>query len=53
MKREPVFAYEFEGKRYDCGSRLGYLQATVEYGLNHSKLGKDFRKYLKEFAKTL
>jgi UTP--glucose-1-phosphate uridylyltransferase len=53
MKREPVFAYEFEGKRYDCGSKLGYLQATVEYGLNHKMLGADFRAYLKELASAL
>ncbi|MBS0613965.1 MAG: UTP--glucose-1-phosphate uridylyltransferase GalU [Proteobacteria bacterium] len=53
MKRENVYAYEFEGTRYDCGSKLGYLQATVEYGLNHNKLGKDFRAYLKELANSL
>jgi UTP--glucose-1-phosphate uridylyltransferase len=53
MTREPVFAYEFEGKRYDCGSKLGYLQATVEYGLKHPSLGADFNAYLKEFVKTL
>jgi len=46
MKREKVYAYRFEGKRYDCGSKLGYLQATVEYGLNHPKLGGSFRDYL-------
>jgi UTP--glucose-1-phosphate uridylyltransferase len=46
MKRQPVFAYEFEGKRYDCGSKLGYLQATVEYALNHEALGADFAQYL-------
>ena len=53
MLREPVYAYEFEGKRYDCGTKLGYLQATVEYGLKHPKLGKDFRNYLKGFAAGL
>ncbi|MGC4027796.1 MAG: UTP--glucose-1-phosphate uridylyltransferase GalU [Steroidobacteraceae bacterium] len=46
MKREKVYAYRFEGKRYDCGSKLGYLQATVEYGLNHAALGSPFREYL-------
>jgi UTP--glucose-1-phosphate uridylyltransferase len=50
MEREPVFAFEFEGKRYDCGSKLGYLQATVEYALNHPTLGGDFAKYLKEIV---
>jgi UTP--glucose-1-phosphate uridylyltransferase len=42
MQREPVYAFEFEGKRYDCGSKLGYLQATVEYGLKHPSLGAEF-----------
>jgi UTP--glucose-1-phosphate uridylyltransferase len=53
MLREPVYAYEFQGKRYDCGTKLGYLQATVEFGLKHPKLGPDFRAYLKEFATGL
>jgi len=47
MQREPVYAFEFEGIRYDCGSKLGYLQATVEYGLKHPSLGTDFAAYLK------
>jgi UTP--glucose-1-phosphate uridylyltransferase len=46
MREEAVYAYRFEGKRYDCGSKLGYLQATVEYALGHPALGRDFRKYL-------
>ncbi len=53
MLSESVYAYEFEGKRYDCGNKLGYLQATVEYGLNHKSLGKEFAAYLKEFVATL
>ncbi len=48
MREEAVYAYRFAGKRYDCGSKLGYLQATVEYALGHPALGKDFRKYLKQ-----
>jgi UTP--glucose-1-phosphate uridylyltransferase len=47
MREEAVYAYRFEGKRYDCGSKLGYLQATVEYGLGHPQLGRDFRRYLR------
>jgi UTP--glucose-1-phosphate uridylyltransferase len=47
---EPVIAYPFQGKRYDCGSKLGYLQATVEYGLAHPELGADFADYLKRLA---
>jgi len=41
-----VYAYRFTGKRYDCGNKLGYLQATVEYALGHPALGRSFRKYL-------
>jgi UTP--glucose-1-phosphate uridylyltransferase len=47
-EEENVYAFRFAGKRYDCGSKLGYLQATVEYGLKHPKLGRDFRAYLQE-----
>jgi UTP--glucose-1-phosphate uridylyltransferase len=47
MGEEAVYAYRFQGKRYDCGGKLGYLQATVEYALAHAALGKDFRHYLK------
>jgi UTP--glucose-1-phosphate uridylyltransferase len=47
MREEAVYAYRFEGKRYDCGSKLGYLQATVEYALGHPQLGREFRHYLK------
>lgn len=43
---EDVWAYRFEGHRYDCGSKLGYLQATVAYGLKHAELGGDFAAYL-------
>ena len=46
LDREYVYAYEFEGKRYDCGSKLGYLQATVEYALKHPELKDDFANYL-------
>ena len=43
---EAVYAYAFEGKRYDCGSKLGYLEATVEYGLKHRELGDQFARVL-------
>jgi UTP--glucose-1-phosphate uridylyltransferase len=43
---ETVYAYAFEGKRYDCGSKLGYLQATVELALKHEMLGRRFADYL-------
>jgi UTP--glucose-1-phosphate uridylyltransferase len=51
MGEEAVYAHRFEGKRYDCGSKLGYLQATVEYALAHRQLGREFGKYLHEVAK--
>ena len=44
---EQVLAYQFKGKRYDCGSKLGYLQATVEYTLMHPELEGVFREYLR------
>jgi UTP--glucose-1-phosphate uridylyltransferase len=50
MREEAVYAYRFKGKRYDCGSKLGYLQATVEYALGHPALGKDFKKYLRHLG---
>jgi UTP--glucose-1-phosphate uridylyltransferase len=52
LDKEPVYAYRFEGKRYDCGSKLGYLQATVEYGLRHPELGGPFAEYLEGLAAT-
>ena len=39
-------AYDFVGKRYDVGDKLGFLQATVEYGLRDDNLGADFKRYL-------
>jgi len=50
LAEEDVMAYEFEGKRYDCGDKLGYLTATVEYALKHPQLKKDFLKYLGSYC---
>ena len=47
LHKEQVLAYEFQGKRYDCGDKLGYLQATVEYALKHPQLSEGFCAYLK------
>jgi UTP--glucose-1-phosphate uridylyltransferase len=47
LKEQQVLAYAFDGIRYDCGSKLGYLQATVEYALKHSEVSEDFAAYLK------
>ncbi|MCO6442356.1 MAG: UTP--glucose-1-phosphate uridylyltransferase GalU [Nitrococcus mobilis] len=46
MEDEAVLAYEFRGTRYDCGDKLGYLQAQIEFGLKHAELGDAFREYL-------
>ena len=53
MNDQKVYSYAYTGKRYDCGSKLGYLTATVEYGVKHSELGKDFTAYLKEYVAGL
>ncbi|HEB80966.1 MAG TPA: UTP--glucose-1-phosphate uridylyltransferase, partial [Chromatiales bacterium] len=47
LESEPVLAYRFQGRRYDCGSKLGYLQATVEYARKHPELGPGFEAYLR------
>jgi UTP--glucose-1-phosphate uridylyltransferase len=47
LENEQVLAYEFHGKRYDCGNKLGYLEATVEYALEHPDVREQFRQYLK------
>jgi len=47
LDTNPVYAYTFEGTRYDCGSKLGYLEATVELALKHPTLGGPFREYLR------
>lgn len=46
LAEEDVFAYEFDGIRYDCGSKLGYLKATLAYALKHPEVGREFTKYL-------
>lgn len=46
LKEQQVLAYEFTGTRYDCGSKLGYLEATVEYALKHPEVSGEFSEYL-------
>lgn len=50
MKKEAVYAYSYKGVRYDCGSKEGFLQATVELALAHPEVGGQFREYLKSLA---
>ena len=47
MQEQQILAYRYEGTRYDCGSKLGYLQATIELGVRHPEVGKAFASYLK------
>ncbi|MDB5763508.1 MAG: galU2 [Herminiimonas sp.] len=50
LKQEAVLSYQFEGTRYDCGSKQGYLQATVQFALKHPEVKEEFRAFLKEMA---
>ncbi|EIJ42991.1 UTP-glucose-1-phosphate uridylyltransferase [Beggiatoa alba B18LD] len=52
LNEEKALAYQFQGTRYDCGSKLGYLMATVEYALKHPNLHEAFRTYLTNIART-
>src|SRR3569832_2845980 len=53
LLEEQVLAYQFSGKRYDCGDKLGYLEATVEYALRHPVLKERFADYLKGLTAQL
>ena len=48
LTEEDVYAMQFAGKRYDCGSKLGYLQATIAYALKHPEVAEDFKRYLQD-----
>ncbi|MGH8459804.1 MAG: UTP--glucose-1-phosphate uridylyltransferase, partial [Nevskiales bacterium] len=50
IQEQTVIAYEFEGTRYDCGSKLGYLKANVNFALEHPELHEEFREYLTELV---
>ncbi|MFV0372435.1 MAG: UTP--glucose-1-phosphate uridylyltransferase GalU [Azonexus sp.] len=52
LRREKVFAYRYRGIRYDCGSKLGFLQATVDLGEQHAEVGAEFAAWLRERART-
>ncbi len=53
LKNRPVYGVEFKGKRYDCGNKLGFLKAQIEFGLKHNEIGKDFKKYLKQVIRGI
>lgn len=48
LKEQRVLSYNFDGRRFDCGSKLGYLKAQVEFALEHKELGEDFRAYIEQ-----
>lgn len=50
IKEDKAYAYQFAGKRYDCGSKLGYLEATIAYALKHPELATDFKRSLETFV---
>ena len=50
LKEDPVFAYEYDGVRYDCGSKLGYLKASVDFALRHQEVGAEFTEYLRSWS---
>ena len=51
MADQPVRAFAFDGERFDCGSKLGYLKATVAYGLDHANGGEEFKSFLRTVAR--
>lgn len=52
LKEQGIYAYNFEGVRYDTGDKLGFLKATVEYALRHNQVKDDFKAYLKDIVDT-
>ena len=50
ITKEEVYAHEFNGKRFDCGSKLGFLKATIQYGLSHNELSEELKEYLKSLG---
>jgi len=50
MKQEEILAYRFAGKRFDCGSKLGFMKANIEFGLKHPEIAPDFAEYLKNLT---
>ncbi|AUI65703.1 MULTISPECIES: UTP--glucose-1-phosphate uridylyltransferase GalU [Glaesserella] len=53
INQQDVEAFHMTGKTFDCGDKLGYMEAFVEYSLNHNKFGEEFKNYLKKLVKSL
>ena len=52
-KDEAVYAYDFKGHRYDCGAKVGFLQANIEFGLRRPDLRKELESYIKTLAEDI
>lgn len=52
IRSKPIYACQFTGQRYDCGSKLGFLKATVDFGLKHPEIGRDFKKWIETKVKN-
>lgn len=50
LENETVYAYRYDGVRYDCGSKLGFLQASVDLGLQHNEVGEEFREWIRKIS---
>jgi UTP--glucose-1-phosphate uridylyltransferase len=53
LEKETVMAFQFQGKRYDCGNKLGYLEATIAYALKHPEIAQDFQSLLRDFVECI
>ena len=53
LKQEQVLAYQFQGTRYDCGSKIGYLKATIAFAMSHPDVSEEFIAHLRGVAATL
>lgn len=53
LKTEAAYAYQLQGRRYDCGSKIGYLKATLAYALKHPEVGEDFKQLLSKFTSEI
>ena len=53
IKQEAVEAFNMTGRSFDCGDKVGYMKAFVEYSLNHEKCGTEFKDFIKDIARTL
>jgi len=50
LSQQSIFAYQFEGKRYDCGDKLGFMKANIEFSKRHPEIGKEFIEFLKSIS---